>query len=195
MAVSPIAVPKTMKGPGFLFLAPALSAIPTHASAGGKFTDVITTPWIALGATQEGSEFAYETTIEPTEVAEFIDPIEYDTVSRAGRFTFNLANYTLSNYRRALNGGVAALVPSGTAGAEVTEFSPPTPGTETRCMLLWESLDSSMRLVAEQCIQGGEVTSTFAKAPAFATIPCTFNFEIPPSGKPFRLLAAGTARV
>ena len=61
-------------------------------------------------------------------------------------------------------------------------------------MLGWESLDSTLRVICYQTLQGGEVASAFKKAPALALIPCTFNFEIPTSGIPFKMFAAGTAR-
>ena len=61
-------------------------------------------------------------------------------------------------------------------------------------MIGWESLDSTLRLVCYQTLQGGEVQSAFRKAPALALIPCQFNFEVPSSGKPFELFAAGTTR-
>lgn len=195
MAVTAIATPKVLSGPGFLFGAIGGTVAPTHTSAGGKFTDVITTPWLPFGATSEGTEFSYSTSVEPITVAEFFDPISYETTERSGSISFNLANYTLTNYRRALNGGVAALAATGTAGQEITSYSPPTPGTEVRISLLWESLDGSMRLYVPQAIQGGEVTTAFRKAPDLALIPCTFNFEVPASGLPFTLFAAGTARV
>ncbi len=196
MAVAALATPKTLTGPGFMFVAPLGSALPTHTSAGGKFTDTITTPWLALGATAEGTEFSYSTSVEPITVAEFFDPISYETTERSGNITFALASFTLTNVRRAFNGGVGAVVAAGTAGAEVTEISPPNPGTEVRVSLLWESLDGSLRLYLPQTIQGGDVTMSFRKAPDLATIPCTFNLEVPSGDpRPWRLFAAGTARV
>ncbi len=195
MAVAALAVPKTLSGPGYMFGAPVGSALPTHTSAGGKFTDTITSPWLPFGATSEGTEFSYNTTVEPIEVAEFFDPISYETTGRAGNITFSLANYTLTNVKRAFNGGMAAVAATGTAGAEVTTFSPPAPGTEVRISLLWESLDSSLRLYLPQVLQGGDVSTAFRKAPDLALIPCTFNLEIPASGLPWSIIAAGTARV
>lgn len=195
MAVSPLAAPQKLVGPGFLFLAPFGTAVPAQTSAAGKFTDVIGTPYLALGATKDGSEFKYSTKVEAINVAEFFDPISYETVERAGSVSFNLASVTLTNYRRALNGGVAALAAAGTVGAEVTAFSPPDPGTEVRAVLLWESLDGSLRMHCPQVIQGGEVSLSYKKAPDYATIPCTFNFEVSGTNKPFTLYAAGTARV
>jgi hypothetical protein len=35
----------------------------------------------------------------------------------------------------------------------------------------------------------------FKKAPAFATIPCTFQFEVPTSGAVFSMYSAGQTRL
>jgi hypothetical protein len=190
-----VARPNVLTDPGFLWIAPLGTAAPTNTVTGGVFTDTVPVAYIPLGATEGGSTFAYSTTVEPIEVAEFFDPIKYATTSRGGSIAFNLASWTLSNYRRAINGGVAALAPSGAAGSELTTFEPPAPGQEVRAMILWESTDSTVRILARQTIQGGEVSSAFVKAPGYATIPCTFNFEVPTVGEPFTIWGAGTTRV
>ena len=190
-----VATPNILVDPGFLWIAPLGTAAPTNTVTAGKFSDTIAAAYIPLGATTEGSEFAYSTEVEPIEVAEFFDPIRYATVSRSGSVAFALANWTLSNYRRALNGGVAALTATGVAGSELTTLEPPEPGAEVRSMLLWESTDATVRILFRQTLQGGEVTSSFRKAPDYASIPCTFNLEVPSAGKPFTIYGAGTTRV
>lgn len=195
MPPAAVATPTILTDPGYLFIAPLATAVPTNTVADSVFTDAWAAAWIPLGATEEGSEFAYSVDVEPIEVAEFFDPISYRTTSRTGSIAFNLASYTLSNYRRALNGGVAALTAtSGTGATSLFTLEPPTPGTEVRCMLGWESLDNTVRLICHQTIQGGEITSAFKKAPDLATIPCTFNLEVPTAGKPWTMYAAGTSR-
>src|SRR5688572_29213817 len=105
MAPPAILAPAVLTDPGYLFIAPLLSTLPTNTVAGSVFTDAWAAAWLPLGATEEGSTFSYETTVEPITVAEFFDPISYRTTGRAGSIAFNLANFGLSNYRRALNGG------------------------------------------------------------------------------------------
>lgn len=190
-----VATPNVLSDPGFLWLAPLGTAAPTNTVTAGKFSDAVAAAWLPLGATTEGSSFTYSTEVEAIEAAEFFDPIRYATVSRSGAVAFNLMNWTLSNYRRALNGGVAALVPVGTGGSELTTFEPPDPGSEVRAMLLWESTDATIRMMFRQVLQGGEVESAFRKAPAVAAIPCTFNLEVPTAGKPFTVWGAGLTRV
>jgi hypothetical protein len=191
-----VATPAILTDPGFLWIAPIGTTAPTNTVTAGKFSDAVAAAWLPLGATTEGSTFSYSTTVEAITVAEFFDPISYATTERSGNLAFNLASWTLTNYRRALNGGVAALTPSGGAGLELTTLEPPDPGTETRCMLLWESTDATVRLMLRRCIQGGEISTAFQKAPTVASVPCTFNMEIPTgSNKPWIMWGAGTSRV
>lgn len=194
MALS-TSVPSILTSPGYLLIAPLSSTLPTLTVAGSVFTVDWPAAWLSLGATEEGSEFSYSTSVEPISVAEFFDPIQYATTERAGSIGFSLADWTLTNYRRALNGGTGVL--AATSGATTTTLAtlePPTPGSEVRCMIGWESLDHTVRLVAYQTIQGGEITSAFKKAPDKAVIPCTFQMEVPASGVPFTIWSAGVAR-
>ena len=190
-----VAIPTVLTDPGFLWIAPLATAAPTNTVTAGKFSDSIAAAWIPLGATTEGSTFNYSSTVEPIRVAELFDPVKYVTTERNGSLAFNLAHWSLSNYRRALNGGIAALTSTGSAGSELTTLEPPEPGAEVRAMLLWESTDSTVRLMVRQSMQGGEISSAFAKAPSVAAIPCRFNFEVPASGKPWTMWTAGLTRV
>lgn len=191
-----VAPPAVLTDPGFLWIAPLGTAAPTNTVTGGEFSDAVAAAWIPLGATTEGSTFAYSTSVEPIRAAELFDPVKYVTTERSGSIAFNLMNYTLSNYRRAMNGGVAALTATGTAGSELTTLEPVDPGDEVRSMILWESTDSTLRLMLRQTLQGGEVSSAFQRAPSIAAIPCTFNLEIPTGGtKPWIMWGAGTTRV
>lgn len=190
------ATPNILTDPGYLFIAPLGSTVPVNTVAGSVFTDAWDAAWISLGATEDGSEFAYSSTVEAVRVAELFDPVTYKTTDRGGRIAFNLADFTLSNYRRALNGGVAAITAtSGTGATTLGTLEPPEPGDEVRCMVGWESLDATVRLVARQCMQGGEVTSAFRRAPSKALIPCTFQMEKPSAAAPWTMWTAGEDRL
>lgn len=189
-----VAKPNLLVSPGFLWMAPLGTAAPTNTVTAGKFSDAVAAAWLPLGATSEGSTFSNQVDVEPVEVAEFFDPVMYATTGRHASIAFALASWTLSNYQRAVNGGVAALVPTGASGSELTTLEPPDPGNEVRCMLLWESTDATVRLMIRQAIQGGEVQSEFKKAPDKAIIPCTYNLEVPTTGKPWTMWGAGTTR-
>lgn len=191
-----VAPPVVLTDPGMLWLAPIGTADPTNTVAGSVFTDDPPVAWVPLGATSEGSTFSYETNVEPIKVAEFLDPVKYSTTERMGNIAFNLASFTLSNYQRALNGGIGALTATtGTGATSLFKLEPVDPGAEVRAMVLWESTDRTLRLLLRQTLQGGAIESAFKKAPDNTVIPCTFNLEIPTgSTKPFTWWAAGTSR-
>lgn len=195
MPPAAVATPSILSEPGYLFIAPLATAVPTNTVTGSVFTDAWSASWIPLGATEEGSELSNSSTIEAVRVAEFFDPIKYSTTERSSSIAFALASFTLTNYRRALNGGIAALTPtSGTGATALYTINPPTPGNEVRCMIGWESLDNTVRFVGHQAIQGGEITTAMRKSPDKALIPCAFNFEVPSGGQPWTMWGAGATR-
>ena len=194
-----IATPNLLMDPGFVLVAPPGSTLPTNTVLGSVFTDSWDAAWLPLGATEDGSEFTDAETVSPVYSAEFIAPIQYRVTEQRTDFALAMQNFTLNNYRRARNGGAAALATtSGSGTTALYDFTPPPPGTEVRVMVGWESLDHTMRLVIPQAICGGEVKVAFKKAPANATIPVTFSAELPLSGAlaglPYKLSAAGATR-
>jgi hypothetical protein len=187
------ATPLILVDPGFLFWAPLLSTEPAYVAAASSYDlDVWPVAWINLGATEDGTKFKYSTKVEAIYVAEFLDPIRQATTERSGSLAFNLANYTLNNVKRVFNGGTIATV-SGTGATTSSSYVPPNPGAEIRCMLGWESLDHTMRLIFYQTINSGTVEQAFGKAPAKAVLPCEFVFEVPPGAPnvPWKQYAAG----
>lgn len=187
------AVPNVLTDPGYLFWAPLASTIPTNTVVGSKFTDSWPVAWISLGATEDGSQFNYESTVEPIRAAEFFDPIRYSTTDRTGNISFTLVDWTLANLKRVLNGGALTVV-SGTGATTLSSFTPPVPGAEVRSMIGWESLSNDVRIIAYQCLNGGNIQSSFRRAPNKAGMACTFNFEKPSASEPFIVYTAGTAR-
>lgn len=188
--------PQTLTDPGILWIAALGTAEPTPTSTASKFTDVMPPAFLLLGPTQEGSTFSDSVKTDVITVAEFLSAIRNVVTGRESKLAFALASWTLSNYRRAINGGIAAITPLGSAGAEVTSLEPPVEGTETRAMIMWESTDSSLRMLGRQAFQTGEVSSDFKPAPDKALIPCEYSFEQPSTGlRPWKMWTAGTARV
>jgi len=191
------ATPTILVDPGYLFWAPLATAIPGGGTggtvSGSVFTDSWAGPWVSLGATEDGSQFDYELSVEAISVAEFLDPIRYSTTGRTASFAFNMANYTLGNLSKAMNGGSLAVV-SGSGATQLNRLRPPTPGAETRCMVGWESLDNTVRMIGYQTLSSGRISSAYKKAPAYSVIPVTLNFEVPASTIPFEFYSAGTAR-
>ena len=187
------AVPKLATEPGFLFWAPLGSAEPTHTVAGSVFTDTWPVAWISLGATEEGSNFDFTTSTEMIEAAEFYDPLKYVSTGRSGSVAFALLNISAANVKRALNGG--ALTTTGTAATTMTVYTPPKVGSEVRCMIGWESQDSTERLIAYQCFNTAGISIARRKGAAKANIPVEFALELPLSGDPFKYVTAGVDRV
>lgn len=188
-----IATPAILRDPGYLFWAPLGSAVPAMTVVGSKFTDAWPVAWIQLGATDKGSKLKYSTKLAPISVAEIFDPIQWATTDRTGTVEFALASYTLANLNRAFNTGTLTTV-SGSGTTLLTKLSPPTPGSELRAMIGFESTDGTLRSIAYQTVQGGDLEMDFMRAPDNTVIPCTFNFEVPSSGNPVDFWAAGVAR-
>lgn len=186
------AQPNLMMDPGFLYWGPAGTAFPTNGgtASGSKFTDSPSVTFIEMGATEDGKRFRYAPSIEAVSVAEFLDPVRWRTVAREGSFSFNLADYTLKNIQRALNGGV--LSSTGSAGTQINKLVPPGMGAETRACFIWESSDATMRIFMYQAINVAEMETAFAKAPAIAVLPCEFRFELDASGNTFDVYATST---
>lgn len=188
------ATPTLLTSPGYLFWAPLASTLPTNTVAGSVYTDSWPVAWVNLGATDDGSTISYESKIEAVNVAEFFDPIQWVTTGREGGIAFALASWTLNNLKRVLNGGSLTVV-SGTGATALNKYEPPAPGSEVRCMIGWESLDSTMRLICRQTLNTAATGIQAKKAPNKGLLACEFSLEAPSSGaKPFTMFAAGATR-
>lgn len=189
-------VPNMMIDPGFLWYAPAGTAFPSGGgtAAGSVFTDSPSVTFYEIGATEAGYTFTYSQSIEAINVAEFYDPVKWRTTGRQGSFAFNMADYTLKNMQRALNGGSLSTV-SGAGATLISKWVPPVVGAETRAALMWQSLDATVRIFMYQTVQVNEIQTAFKKAPDYAVIPCEFRFEIDASGNIFEIYSAGTGRL
>lgn len=188
-----IATPTLLTDPGYLFRAPIGTALPTNTVAGSVFTDEWAAAWIPIGATNEGSVFSYEMTSEAIFVAELFDPVKYAVTEASGSIAFAMADWTLQKLKFAMNGGTMTLV-SGTGATALTSLEPPEPSEVLRCMIGWQSLDNTTRIVARQCLNATAVESSFQRAPEKGLIPVQFSFERPPAAKSFIVYSAGTVR-
>jgi hypothetical protein len=193
MPPAAVATPNLLVDPGWLFWAPLGTALPTNTVTASVFSDAWAGAWLPLGATVEGSTLSYESSVESMSVAEIFDPVKYATVSRSGSLAFALANWSLSNLKRALNG--PALTVTGSGATTLSTLVLPTPGNEVRAMLGWESQDSTVRVIVYQALSSGTIEMAFQKAPDFAQIPFEFSMELP-SGQtqPFAVFGAGVNR-
>lgn len=188
-----VATPLLATDPGFLFWAPLGTAEPTHAVTGSVFSDAWPAAWIRLGATEEGSTFNWQTSFDPVNVAELLDPIKYVTTGRTGSLAFALVDFHLNNVKRALNGGT--ITTTGSTTTTMSTFTPAAQGAEVRAMIGWESQDGTERLIAYQCVNTAQVSITRRKGSDNANLPVEFQLEAPSTGTPFKYLTAGVARL
>lgn len=174
-------------GPGVLRWAPLGTAEPTNTITGTGATAKITGAWPAawkeIGYTEDGSEFSYEISTDPVEVAQVLEPLFYRTTGRSGSVSFEMSENTVLNLVLAFNGGT---VTNPTPGAtSLWTYEPPDPGNEVRVMLGFESEDRQERWVFRQVFQGGTVSVARRKGADKATVPVEFMIEKPATAKPF----------
>jgi hypothetical protein len=193
MPAPTIVKPQLLTDPGFLYYAPIGTTLPTNTVTGSVFTDVWTAPWVWLGVTTSGSVWHYNITTAAIQGAEILDDLAYRTTGRTASIDFMLESYTATNLALAMNGATKTV--TGATTTTMTSINPPLPGQETRCMIGFESLDATVRMIAYQCINSGDIAQTFAKAPSHADIAFHLNLEIPTSPVvPFTTFTAGLAR-
>jgi len=155
-------------GPGKLYIAELGTDEPVD------LTTVWDAEWIAAGWTDEGHTFTQSPSVDPIEVAELKSPVKYYTGSIEYSLEFALAEITARNLQIALNGGTI------TTGTGIKTFQPPAGNAEAvRIMIGWESDSADERWVFRKCFQSGDSAIARQKGPAKATIPMTFNLEIP----------------
>jgi len=163
-------------GPGWLWYAPLGTPLPADLA------DAKNAAFQRIGYTEEGSEFAYELSSDPVEVAESLDPVFYRTTGRNGTVTFAMAENTVRNLTLAFNGGLVKRTASG-----AISYEPPEPGTEVRRVLVFEAEDGQERWVFPQVFQGGSVSMARRKGADKVTIPAEFRLEKPAlGGAPFK---------
>ncbi len=192
MANAAIVAPTLLTDPGFLYWAPAGTALPTGVSTASAFSDTWPVAWIPLGMTEGGTDIDITTTFSPITAAETIDPLVYRPTDRTGTITFDLKSLTATNLARCFNGATTTV--TGTGATTITQIDPPVLGTETRAMIGFESLDSTFRFVAFQVVNATDVKLAFQKAPKNTNIPFKMMLEKPASTQPWRAWTAGAAR-
>lgn len=167
-------------GPGTLYYAPLGTVLPADLAT------PLDAAFQPIGYTEEGSEFSYELSSDPVEVAESLDPVFYRTTGRNGTVTFAMAENTVRNLTLAFNGGAVIKTTSG-----ATAYEPPEPGTEVRRSLVFTAEDGEERWIFPQVFQGGSVTMSRRKGADKVTIPAEFRLEKPAlGGAPFKALYA-----
>jgi hypothetical protein len=179
-------------GPGYLYYAALGTAEPVPTVAGSVFTDVLPGTWVPLGYTEEGSEFTEDINTAGVDVAEEFYQVAIYTTGKVPRLAFALAQVTLTNVKRALNGGVITV--SGSGATQLNTYDPPDPGAEVRSMIIWEDELRTQRALFRRCFNIATTSLARRKAPNNTTINFQFQLEKPASVKPYVLWTAGVAR-
>jgi len=189
-----ISVPKNALafGAGYLLSSDLGVSAPTNTVVGSVFTDTWPVGWNTLGVTKEGHTLNVDIDTDAVEAAEYLDALLNVVTGRQVSVETELMQIHLTNFRRVFNGGTKSTSGSGTT--LLTTYTLPTPGTEIRCQIGWESVDGTERWWAMQCFQGGSVGIQRKKGADNATLPVTWNFEPDGSGQPIYFAAAGTTR-
>jgi hypothetical protein len=177
---------------GAILWAPGASALPANTVVGGVFTDAWPVAWVPLGRTNSGLKIDDNATTADIESAEDYYPLATRTTKRVGQVSFNLFNNTATNLSRALNGAVTVV--TGSTTTTLTQVDAPNPVNETPCMIGWESLDGTVRYVARQVRNAGNLSMQMGKAPNSAMIMWTANLEKPASAQPYSFFYAGVNR-
>lgn len=176
-------------GPGLLYIAPVGSTEPTTLTA------TLDAAWVPIGYTEEGHAFTSTQSFEPIEVAEELLALRNEPSGVSMQLEFAMAEMTVVNLSKALNGGT--MVTSGSGPTTVITYEPPAAGVATRVALLWEGKTNGVvdeRWVFRKCLSTGDVEIARRKAPDKTTIPVTFSLEILAGGtKPFKAIFAAPA--
>lgn len=179
--------PETISlGPGYLYIAVLGTPEPTDLTTPWA---TVSSSWVHLGYTSEGSEFTYEMTSENVEVAEELDPVAIALTGRNMGVGFALAQITATNLKYAMNGGTI------TAGTGIVTFEPPDLGEETSVMLGFESEDHEERWVYRQCLNQGSIGVPRRKGADKSLINCEFKLTKPTGVKPFKAILASPTRL
>lgn len=197
MPTTTVAVPLLNRGPGILWKAPLGTALPSNTVAGSVFTDLwsAVSGWVALGATEEGTEASYELDTEDITAAEFLDPLAVATTGRTVEVSFGLVSFTKSTLLASYNAGSSAAATSGAGATLLTTITPPALGAEVNCMIGFESEDSTYRAVYYNARQVGGGARSFKNGADKTVVPFTYRcLADTTTGLPFKEFLAGASR-
>lgn len=164
-------------GPGTIYVAPIGTTEPTDN------TTALPSAWRAIGYTEEGSVFTFDTSVEDIDVAEEFYPVATKVTAVSASVSFAMAEPTQQNLALALNTGAA-----GGAGAS---FEPPAPGTEVRVMFAVDK-ENGARWVFRKCFQAGSIEIANRKAPDKTLLAVEFRLEKPTGVQPWKVFKSTT---
>lgn len=179
-------------GAGVIYWAPTGTTEPVWAASGSKFTNTISSPWLEIGATEDGLTFTEQRAVADLIPEESLVPEKVVTTSITASVSFSMWYIHDDNWVLAHNGGAWTVV-TGSSGTAVNKYTPPTQGNETRAMLLWLSDTNDQAMWFPQAFNTANVAVPFKKGPNKAVLPVEFRLEQPSSGSYYNRYTAGTS--
>jgi hypothetical protein len=158
-------------GAGTLYVAPLGTAEPT------SITGTWNVAFVPMGYTESGHVFTSGMSVTPITAAEAYYNLTNIVTAKDSTVAFSLMQMTAANFQTAFNGGTTSVV----AGGGGVTYDPPAPGAEVRCMIGWQSLDGTERMIFRQCFQTAASAISRGKSAA-AVIPVSFDLEVPAAG-------------
>ena len=176
MAIATVTPGLIKAGPGKIYYAPLVTAIPTFTAAASKIAGTWTS-WIEVGATDEGLTYTESVDTSDITVAESLYPVRTVTTGKSSRVAFNMSHVSDLNWKLAMNGGT--IVTSGTGLTKLNTYVPPLVGSEQRVMLGFQSLDDDEVIIWPQVFNVGSVEYTKGTFDTKSGLPVEFNAELP----------------
>jgi hypothetical protein len=184
-------------GAGVIYWAPLATAEPTWTSASsvaapsGAFTNAVSATWLEVGATEDGLTFSEQRATADLTPEESFVPEKVVTTSITASVSFSMWYIHDKNWKLAHNGGAWTSATGATGVAAVNSYTPPTPGAETRCSLLWLADDNTQAFWFPQAFNTANVSVPMKKGPNKAILPVEFRLEMPSTGSYYKRVTAG----
>jgi hypothetical protein len=193
MATPVIDPTKILNDPGILYYAPLGTSEPSMTVASSIFSTAAWGGlWVALGPTDEGTEFNDKVDTDDMTVEESAYPVKTVVTKKEATISFSLVEFTATQMKRAANGGSNLVTGSG--ATTLTTFTPPAVGQEVRAMIGWQSQQDDVRFIGYQALQIGTIKPRFRRGVAKSVFECNWKFELSSLGYPYRFFFAGTTR-
>ena len=156
-------VDNLIQGTGYLYWAP----LGTSEPADTAITSEPSGDWVNLGFTKEGVELQTTQEFSELEVDQLVFTAERRLMKVEYKIVTNLAEATLDNFKRALNGGTVTDVDADTGTPGYSKFEPLTDPTDVDYgMLIFDGLAPSgfpRRVIVRKALQVGDVNAKYAK--------------------------------
>lgn len=166
-------------GPGIILMAPYATdlTVPTMTSASSAFTDTWDGAWQPVGYTDDGFELDFGFTTVDIDAAESLQDLATVVTKQTTSIKFSMMQDNTFNMRRAFNGGTYTV--TGSAGTQVTKYSPPIAGGELESSIAWLSTKRDEVIVAYRVLQTGNLAFARKKVGTKFVLACDFRVLVP----------------